>query len=284
MSTASTAPAASKPAPPKLDKLRSPGYELFILVVSVMSLVNFALLVLPLHFGLDIRGLIMAMEPIITVVLLSDFGLRLREAKGHRWRYMNLEGGWLDFLGSLPFCRLLRLFRVVRVIRQFGKYGWRNVFRWFIANRASGALFMVLTLLFLVLEIGGILVLHFEAGHPGANIETGGEALWWGVVTISTVGYGNLYPVTGGGEITATVMIFAGVAIVGIFTAWAASTFLSPPSSSTIEASDEAEQQAAAVISKGPDAAHHDSRLEDLLHDMRERIDSLEAELRRHRS
>ena len=251
--------------------LRAPGYELFIIVATVLSLINWIFLILPIDYGIDIHGLLLFMEPILTFILLIDFTIRLHRAKPRRWHYMNHGGGWFDLLGSLPYGRLLRLFRLWRVSQAFQQYGTKNVIRWFVLNRAKGTLFLVLSLLLIVLEGGGILVLHFEAGAPGANIETGGEALWWGVVTITTVGYGDYYPVTPGGQITATVMIFAGVALVGIFTAWAAAVFMAPPPPD------------AKLVPTGADPADPKwdakNAPERLIHDLRGRIDDLEQAL-----
>jgi len=260
------------PEQAKSELLRAPGYELFIIVVTVVSLINWVILILPIDYGLDIHGLLVFMEPILTAILLIDFGIRLRRSRPRRWHYMNHEGGWFDFLGSLPYGHLLRLFRLWRASQAFQQYGATNVIRWFVLNRAKGTLFLVFSLLIIVLEGGGILVLHFEAGAPGSNIETGGEALWWGVVTITTVGYGDLYPVTPGGQVTATIMIFAGVALVGIFTAWAASVFMAPPPAD------------ATLVPPGTDPADPkwDTRNapERLLHELRGRIDELEQAIR----
>lgn len=252
-----------------------PGYDVFIIVVTLLSIVNWILLVLPLGNPHDIRGLLIFMEPIFTVILLGDFAYRLRLAKGARWHYMNREGGWLDLLGSLPYGRLLRVFRLLRVIQGFRQFGWRASVQWFVANRAQGTFFLVLALLTIVLEVGGILVLWFESGVPGANIETGGEALWWGVVTITTVGYGDYYPVTAGGEVVATIMIFSGVALISIFTAWVASTFLAP--ASTDSGADAGAAQAA--VRPGPTRAtgHPDTDPAALIAELRSRLDDLEA-------
>lgn len=265
----STAPLTPEQAQSAI--LRAPGYELFIIVATVMSLINWVFLILPIDYGLDIRGLLLFMEPILTAILLMDFTIRLHRSRPRRWHYMNHGGGWFDLLGSLPYGRLLRLFRLWRVSQAFKQYGTRNVLRWFVLNRAKGTLFLVFSLLLIVLEGGGILVLHFEAGAPGANIETGGEALWWGVVTITTVGYGDYYPVTAGGQVTATVMIFAGVALVGIFTAWAASVFMAPPPADAKLAVPGAEP-----ADPKPDARNAPERL---IHDLRSRIDELEQAL-----
>jgi voltage-gated potassium channel len=67
----------------------------------------------------------------------------------------------------------------------------------------------------LVLTIASVLVLQFESVSPDANIISGSDAFWYSVVTITTVGYGDYYPITTGGRITATFIMFTGVGIIG---------------------------------------------------------------------
>ena len=246
-----------------------PGYDVFIIVVTVLSIVNWILLMIPMTDTHDTKGLLIFMEPIFTAILLLDFTYRVhRTPRGSKWHYMNREGGWFDLLGSLPYGRILRMFRLVWVIAGFREFGWRNTIRWFVAHRAQGTLFLVLAMLIIVLEFGGLLVLWFEAEATGSNIRTGGEALWWGVVTITTVGYGDYYPVTAGGEVVATIMIFTGVALISIFTAWAASTFMATPSSDPGPGEAPADTDPAATQPDDPQA---------LIADLRARLDQLES-------
>lgn len=237
-------------------ELSNPGYDFFIVVVTIMSIVNWALLILPMGVGQEIKGLLWLMQPLLTVILLMDFGIRLHRSRPERWVYMNRNGGWFDLVGSLPYGGVLRFFRLVRVTAAFRQFGWRNVLTWLVRHRARGTLFLVLSLLLIVLEVGGLVVLHFEAGAPGANIQTGPQALWWGIVTVSTVGYGEYYPVTAGGQIAAALMIFSGVAIIGIYTAWAASTFLGAESRAeevdAQESAQDSSQGGAAVRPRPP--------------------------------
>lgn len=247
-----------------------PGYDVFIIVVTVLSLLNWILLLIPMSNTHDTKGLLIFMEPLFTAILLIDFAYRVhRTPRGRKWHYMNHEGGWFDFLGSLPYGRILRVFRLVRVIAGFREFGWRNTIRWFVVHRAQGTLFLVLAMLIVVLEFGGLMVLWFEAEAPGSNIRTGGEALWWGVVTITTVGYGDYYPVTAGGEVVATIMIFTGVALISIFTAWAASTFMASPPAPDPGPGEEASDDASATAT--PDDAQA------LIADLRSRLDQLES-------
>ena len=269
------AQSAKAPRDLPLQSGLKPGYDVFIIVVTVLSIINWVFLLIPANLGSDTRSLLIFMEPIFLVILLLDFSLRLRLAKGARWHYMNHGGGWFDLLGSLPYGRILRLFRLVRVLQAFHHYGWKDTVKWFVVNRAQGTLFLVMAFLLIVLEGGGLLVLYFEAGAPGSNIETGGEALWWGVVTITTVGYGDYYPVTAGGQVVATIMIFSGVALVAIFTAWVASSFLTPASSSqdTDAPTPEIEHPTPRVRAmEGNDPGT-------IIRDLRDRIDALEQAL-----
>ena len=92
---------------------------------------------------------------------------------------------------------------------------------------ASGTLYLVVFLGLFILEFTGLLELHFEEDAPGANITTGGDALWWGYVTATTVGYGDQYPVTTGGRIVGIVMLTVGVALFATFSGFLANAFLS---------------------------------------------------------
>ena len=62
----------------------------------------------------------------------------------------------------------------------------------------------------IVLVVCSVLVLQFESRAADANITTGGDALWWAIVTITTVGYGDFFPVTGAGRVTGAFVMFAG--------------------------------------------------------------------------
>ena len=82
-------------------------------------------------------------------------------------------------------------------------------------NRSQYALFITILLAFMVLTVSSVLVLQFESRSPDANITTGGDALWWAIVTITTVGYGDFFPVTFLGRMTGVFVMFAGVGIIG---------------------------------------------------------------------
>ena len=78
---------------------------------------------------------------------------------------------------------------------------------------------------FVAMVCGAVSVLNLESGSE-ANIETASDAMWWAFVTITTVGYGDCYPVTLGGRLVAAVLMVVGVGLFGTFTAYVASFFI----------------------------------------------------------
>jgi voltage-gated potassium channel Kch len=110
---------------------------------------------------------------------------------------------------------------------------------------AGSALLMLLLMGILVLEFGSLEILHIEPNAPGANITTASDALWYNIVTISTVGYGDKYPVTNRGRIVGSLIILIGVGIFGTFTGYLANLFLAPskkkPAAAPSATADESE-------------------------------------------
>ena len=124
--------------------------------------------------------------------------------------------------------KLLRIFRLVRVVRIMRRYGLRRIGRSLIRDRAGSALLTLLFIGILVLEFGSLTILYLEKDVPGANITTASDALWYTIVTMSTVGYGDLYPVSNPGREMGTLIIVTGVGIFGTLTGFLANFFLAP--------------------------------------------------------
>lgn len=204
--------------------LKSTTYEFFILAISTLSIVNMALAVV-LPFKSQSWWLVAFVDAALTIIFLADFVYRLTTAPTKRW-YLR-HGGIFDLLGCIPGLRIFRLFRIVRAVRIVRRLGGPRVFGELRAGLASGTLYLVVFLGLLTLEVTGLLQLRFEENETGANITTAGDALWWGYVTATTVGYGDQFPVTTGGRIVGVLMLTVGVALFATFSGFLANLFLS---------------------------------------------------------
>jgi voltage-gated potassium channel len=217
-------------------ELRTSSYELFIGALSILSILNLVLLLLPITD--QVKQLILIVDGALTIIFLIDFTLRFVSAPV-KSRYFFRGGGWLDLIGSLPTLRIFRLFRVLRVGRLLRQYGLRNVIRELVGNPAQGGLLLAVFFAILTLEFGSMFVLGVEQKAPDANILTGVEALWWGIVTMTTVGYGDYYPVTNPGRVAGAVTMLIGIGLIGTFTGYLANAFLSPrPAATSSDADD----------------------------------------------
>jgi len=223
---------------------RSNAYELFILVLTLLSLGIMVVLVVPVSDAT--RQLLTVYDNAICVVFLIDFFGNLSRAPTKR-EYFIGRRGWLDLLGSVPalgffkytaLLRLARLSRLARITRLLRGQKKRELIDDVVTHRGQYAAFVSVTAATIVLVVCSVLVLQFESRAADANITTGGDALWWALVTITTVGYGDFFPVTTAGRITGAFVMFAGVGIIGALASILASVLV--PSPKTDDAPSEA--------------------------------------------
>jgi voltage-gated potassium channel len=209
-------------------------YQIFILVLTVLSLVIMALLLLPLSPAT--HETLRFYDNVICGIFLLDFTLSLLGSHPRR-EYFVRGRGWIDLLGSIPsfgaipalgLFRLFRLFRLARIARLLQGQKKKELIEDILHNRSQYATFITVTLALLVLVSSSLFVLQFESRSPDANITTGGDALWWSAVTITTVGYGDFFPVTTLGRVTGLFVMIAGVGIIGALASILASLLVSP--------------------------------------------------------
>jgi voltage-gated potassium channel len=142
----------------------------------------------------------------LSALYAVDLTVRARLARRH-WRYVRTH--WLSLVVVvLPPLRVVFSIRLVR-----------SVFR-------RGHLVRFLAAAALLVLNGAIAVYFYERHAPGSNIRTLGEAVWWALVTVTTVGYGDYYPVTPLGRIAAVVIMAVGLVTLAVITAQVASSFV----------------------------------------------------------
>ena len=203
-------------------------FELFMLGLSVYVLISLAATAfLPLNPST--REILEYVDTVICFIFLTDFFVSLARAKDKR---AFLKWGWIDFVSSIPMLdvgragRAVRVFRILRVLR--GVRSLKALSAFLLRRRAEAAFSVAALISILLVIVSSIAILELESGQEGANIQGPADALWWSYVTITTVGYGDRYPVTIGGRVIAAFLMTAGVGLFGTFTGFVASWFLSP--------------------------------------------------------
>jgi len=165
------------------------------------------------------RGAPEWLEALLTAIWAifgADYLVRLALAR-RRLRFVATHLVDLAIL-LLPMFRQLRVLRIVTVVSVLNRQ-LRDDFRGRIAVYVTGTVG-------LVAFVAALSVLEAERDVPDATITDFGEALWWTITTISTVGYGDRYPVTLEGRIVAATLMVAGIALLGVVTASIASWFV----------------------------------------------------------
>ncbi|MDQ1106669.1 voltage-gated potassium channel [Nocardioides zeae] len=191
--------------------------EVPLLGLALAFLVAWAWPVLDPRLDPDVRTLLRTVSWTVWGAFAVDFAIRMTLARDRR-RYALRH--WYDVaLILLPLLRPLRVLRVLAFMRVLQRTAAGGL-----AGRATT---YVLGTALISLFLGAIAVLDAEQDAPDANIRTFGDALWWATTTVTTVGYGDRYPVTFEGRLLAVVLMLVGIGAVGTVTAALATWLLS---------------------------------------------------------
>ena len=185
------------------------------LVLSVVFLIGYSIRCLDPSIGDGERTLLVVVLGTIWIVFVVDYVLRLALAVD-KWAFV--RGNIPDLLAALlPIFRPFRLLRELRRISFFRAH----------TGSAVRARLVTYALGFIVLWIYtiSVTIVAAERGAHGATIVSLGDAIYWAVVTMATVGYGDMVPVTTFGRVLAVMLVLSGILIVGVTTATVVSYF-----------------------------------------------------------
>ena len=191
------------------------AYPLFVL--SLMFLAAFSIQVLDIQDPVD-QAFARIAIPLVWVAFAIDYVVGFVLARNKK-RYVRSRPMQLAAL-VFPPLRLLLLGHATLVLQAT-------------ASRADRARVYLLFLTTLTAFVGAILVVYFELKVPNSNIRSFGDALWWVGETVSTVGYGDYYPVTIGGRLVAGALFINGVALLSVITAGLAQRFTADQTSTS---------------------------------------------------
>lgn len=202
-------------------------YQLFMLLLCAYSLVSLSLETF-IELPTAEVAVLDAIDNVICGIFLLDFIIGFGTANN---KLGFLTWGWIDLLSSIPVVdvfragRVVRLVRILRVLR--GIRLARILGQYLQKNRADGTILAVIFVSILLLVLSSVAILQVEQVE-GANIKSGSDALWWSIVTMTTVGYGDRYPVTTVGRIIASVLMVSGVGLFGTLSGSITSWILNP--------------------------------------------------------
>lgn len=202
------------------DSIIGKRFDIFIQVLIVLSIISFSIETLP-DLDNDVL-IILDLFELITVILFSiELILRLF-LTSPPFKYLFSFYGLIDILAILPFylttgfdLRTVRVFRLFRIFKLF-KYGKAidRLVEAFAEIRKELMLFLIGTLFFIYLSSIGIY--YFESQAQPELFKSVFHCMWWAVTTLTTVGYGDMYPVTIGGKLFTTLIVFIGMGMVAV--------------------------------------------------------------------
>ncbi len=214
----------SQPPPDSPDTRSLPSaYDLFVAIAAVVS-IGVITWQLTLPAKSEVSRLLDIFDWSFCVLFLIDY-LRLIVVAKNKIKYIFTWGIFdlgssIPAIGPLRYARVARLLRIIRMLRA-GRL-LTEVYR---RDRTAFAVALLMAA-GLVTVIGvSAAVLHVEKDALGATITTGPDAAWWGVVTVSTVGYGDLTPVTETGRILAVILMVVGIGLFATFAGAVANVF-----------------------------------------------------------
>ncbi|MBW2525875.1 MAG: ion transporter [Deltaproteobacteria bacterium] len=196
-----------------------------IIVLTVVSLVLVTIEAVA-ELSPLVRSVLQWIDNLVCLIFVIDFAERMRRAPR---RLEFFRRNWIDLLGSIPLIDPLRGARLVRLVRLLRLTRLSRVWRRFLLRHEiplpGGSLGYIGVVTLVMWVTSAALFYRLEHGH-NESIQTFTDALWWSMTTLSTVGYGDLYPSTDGGRVVAIFTMVLGIGLLGAVAATVAAALI----------------------------------------------------------
>ena len=205
------------------DNRSGKTFDFFIQILIIFSLICFSIETLP-DLKSSAQNILHISEIIIVIIFSLEYLLRILVAD-KKLRFIFSFSGLIDLFAILPFyissgidLRSIRIFRLFRLFRVLKIFRYSNAIRRFkdafVIIKDELILFSFFTLFLLFVASVGIY--YFENPAQPENFKSIFHCLWWAIVTLTTVGYGDIYPITVGGKIFTFFMLIIGLGIIAV--------------------------------------------------------------------
>ena len=212
------------------DTTAGKTFDFFIQFLIVLSLVSFSIETLP-DLSVNTKIILNIAEVITVAIFTIEYLLRLIVAD-KKLKVIFSFHGLIELIAILPFyiargidLRSIRIFRLFRLFRAFKVFRYSNAIQKFksafLSVKEEMILFLVATLFLLFIASVGIY--YFENPAQPEQFKSIFHCLWWAVVTLTTVGYGDMFPITAGGKIFTSFIAIISIGIIAVPTGLLAS-------------------------------------------------------------
>jgi voltage-gated potassium channel len=256
------------------------NYVIFVHGIVLLTIINSAIWLL-FTYGEEDSALL-TINLVLSLYLLSDAIVHLLRQK-HKLDFLFRRHGWTLFVGSLPipFFGVIRLLRTGLGFRRLRRSHLIEAQQVIFTKRAQTTLLIVILSAIVVYETAVLSVLRVESGVDDANIRTAGDALWWGIVTISTVGYGDRFPISPHGRFVGVALIAVGVGLFTSITSYMADSFRHPRRRRpmVMMTTDKAHDPASLIENLRQMLEEQDAAQKTAMSEMQEQLNELERQL-----
>jgi len=219
-----------------IDSKNGRRFDIFIQVLIITSLLAFSFETLP-NLSERNRNLLYYFEVFSVVIFSMEYILRIYFSKDKK-KYIFSFFGIIDLLAILPFylslgvdLRSIRIFRIFRLFRilKLTRYNKAIIRFTQAAKHAKEGIFLFMIITSIIIYLSAVGIYFFEHEAQPEKFGSVFDSLWWAIVTLTTVGYGDAYPITVGGKIFTSFILIIGIGIVTVPAGLVASALIKDP-------------------------------------------------------